>query len=107
MHVFQVHFTMRLTYETFARDDDDTIQGLDAESPENGGSPRGDIHTRSQWDEDCPWSEWYSAEEPFKGVFEQIICSFTLLLYFCSSFNLWRSNLAGLVAQVISVERWL
>ncbi|KAJ6671009.1 RAB3 GTPASE-ACTIVATING PROTEIN CATALYTIC SUBUNIT [Salix viminalis] len=32
---------------------------------DNHGS---ETHNRSQWDEDCPWSEWYSAEDPVKGL---------------------------------------
>lgn len=73
---------MRLTYETFAHDDDDDdiVQGLDTEPPEIGRSPGRDNHTRSHWDDDCPWNEWYSAEDPLKGVFEWLTCCFTFSL---------------------------
>ncbi|KAI4368913.1 hypothetical protein MLD38_017416 [Melastoma candidum] len=67
-HVFRVHFTMRLTYETFAHNDDDVVQGRDMESSEIGGNPGHDLHNRSHWDDDCPWSRWYSAEDPMKGI---------------------------------------
>ncbi|XP_048136041.1 rab3 GTPase-activating protein catalytic subunit isoform X6 [Rhodamnia argentea] len=67
-HFFQVHFTMKLTYKTISHDDDDATRGVDAEFVESGGSPKGDTHTRAQWDDDCPWSEWYSAEDPVRGI---------------------------------------
>lgn len=67
-HFFQVHFTMKLTYKTISHDDDDATHGADAEFVESGGSPKGDTHTRTQWDDDCPWSEWYSAEDPVRGI---------------------------------------
>lgn len=60
---------MKLTYKTISHDDDDATHGVDAEFVESGGSPKGDTHTRAQWDDDCPWSEWYSAEDPVRGAF--------------------------------------
>ncbi|KAJ9698753.1 hypothetical protein PVL29_007691 [Vitis rotundifolia] len=69
-HLFKVHFTMKLTYRTLPYDDDDNdvdIQGADADITESGGTPRGDTRNKAQWDDDCPWSEWYSAEDPIKG----------------------------------------
>ncbi|KAJ6835674.1 rab3 GTPase-activating protein catalytic subunit isoform X1 [Iris pallida] len=62
---FKVDFTMKLTYITPPNDTDDDIE---SEEPEK---PRGDIeglnHIKSQWDDDCPWAEWYSAEDPVNG----------------------------------------
>lgn len=67
VHVFQVHFTMKLTYQTLATDEEeDDMQGANSEFSESGESAR-DNHTKSMWDDDCPWSEWYSAENPVKG----------------------------------------
>ncbi|KAG7949399.1 hypothetical protein I3843_13G060500 [Carya illinoinensis] len=67
VHLFKVNFTMKLTYRTIPYDDDHDLQGTDAEITEPGGSPGSDTHNRVQWDDDCPWSEWYSAEDPIKG----------------------------------------
>ncbi|KAK9940853.1 hypothetical protein M0R45_017493 [Rubus argutus] len=66
MHIFKVHFTMKLTYRSLPHDDDD-VQGADADITEAGDDLGGDIPNRTQWDDDCPWSEWYSAEDPVKG----------------------------------------
>ncbi|KAF8397225.1 hypothetical protein HHK36_016135 [Tetracentron sinense] len=67
-HLFRVHFTMKLTYRTIPHDDDDNdIQGGDPEITGAGGNPEGDTHKRTHWDDDCPWTEWYSAEDPLKG----------------------------------------
>lgn len=68
VHLFKVHFTMKLTYRTLPNDDDeDYSQGNDADITHAEGSPRVDSRNRTQWDDDCPWSEWYSAEDPIKG----------------------------------------
>ncbi|KAK9279847.1 hypothetical protein L1049_013529 [Liquidambar formosana] len=69
MHHFKVHFTMKLTYRTlpYDDDDDDDVQRIDSEISESGGNPGGEMHNKTQWDDDCPWSEWYSAEDPVKG----------------------------------------
>lgn len=61
---------MKLTYRTLPFDDDDNdvdIQGADVNITESDGTPRGETRSKVQWDDDCPWSEWYSAEEPIKG----------------------------------------
>ncbi|XP_008235159.1 PREDICTED: rab3 GTPase-activating protein catalytic subunit isoform X2 [Prunus mume] len=65
MHLFKVHFTMKLTYRSLPHDDD--IQGDDPNVTESEIDLGGDTHNRTQWDDDCPWSEWYSAEDPIKG----------------------------------------
>jgi Rab3 GTPase-activating protein catalytic subunit len=59
MHLFKVNFTMKLTYKTLPYEDDEQI----TETTESGGEGR----KKTQWDDDCPWSEWYSAEDPVKG----------------------------------------
>lgn len=66
MHIFKVRFTMKLTYKTLPYDDDDT-RGEDVENTEPTDFPGGDSGNRTQWDDDCPWSEWYSAEDLVKG----------------------------------------
>ncbi|KAG5376267.1 hypothetical protein IGI04_040863 [Brassica rapa subsp. trilocularis] len=75
MHTFKVHFMMRLTYETFTSDEDDENNDIDefmgdkADTAEHHGSEsRNKVH----WDDDCPWSEWYSAEDPLRG-FELVV----------------------------------
>ncbi|XP_030505393.2 uncharacterized protein LOC115720380 [Cannabis sativa] len=68
VHLFKVHFTMKLTYRTLPNDEDDNdVQEKDVEDTQDGFSPRGDTRSRTQWDDNCPWSEWYSAEDPIKG----------------------------------------
>ncbi|KAK3009248.1 hypothetical protein RJ639_015120, partial [Escallonia herrerae] len=67
MHLFKVHFTMKLTYRTVPYDGDDEVQESDAEINTSSGSPGGNIRNKAQWDDDCPWSEWYSAEDPVIG----------------------------------------
>ncbi|GFZ19663.1 hypothetical protein Acr_28g0003680 [Actinidia rufa] len=66
-HLFKVHFGMKLTYKTLPYDDYDDVLGADIELSESGENPGGDIRNKTQWDCDCPWSEWYSAEDPVKG----------------------------------------
>ncbi|XP_057954278.1 uncharacterized protein LOC131148542 [Malania oleifera] len=70
MHLYKVYFTMKLTYRTLPHDDDDDgddLQGAHAEITGSSGNDGGDSHKKAQWDDDCPWSEWYSAEDPVKG----------------------------------------
>ncbi|XWS53373.1 hypothetical protein CRYUN_Cryun11dG0152000 [Craigia yunnanensis] len=68
MHLLKVHLIMKLTYRTIPNDDDDDdFQEADAENAESVASLGGDNHNRKHWDDDCPWSEWYSAEDPVKG----------------------------------------
>lgn len=101
-HLFKVHFTMKLTYRTLPYDDDDNdvdIQGADADITESGGTPSGDTRNKAQWDDDCPWSEWYSAEDPIKG---KLIYDFFTMLSFpvwcCyTSFGVW--NTLGMMSK--------
>ncbi|GAV66569.1 Rab3-GTPase_cat domain-containing protein [Cephalotus follicularis] len=66
MHIFKVHLMMKLTYRTLPYDDDNDIEA-DTENTESGGTSGSDTRNRTQWDDDCPWSEWYTAEDPVKG----------------------------------------
>lgn len=68
MHLYKVHFTMTSTYRTIHHDDDDDLQSLGTEKEEYGDNHGSETRSRSQWDDDCPWSEWYSAEDPVKGL---------------------------------------
>ncbi|KAG8380588.1 hypothetical protein BUALT_Bualt06G0031100 [Buddleja alternifolia] len=67
MHYFKVHFKMKLTYRTPAYDDEDEMQEADADITESDENSESQTHLKKQWDDDCPWSEWYSAEDPVKG----------------------------------------
>lgn len=58
---------MKLTYQTILHDDDNEVEGANAEAYNFDASSGGEMHRKAQWDEDCPWSEWYSAEDPVKG----------------------------------------
>lgn len=60
---------MKLTYRTIPYDDDNDDVGADADADatQAGKNPDADTHNRTQWDDDCPWSEWFSAEDPVKG----------------------------------------
>lgn len=86
MHVFKVRFTMKLTYKTLPYDDDDDTRGEDVENTESTDFPGGESGNRTQWDDDCPWSEWYSAEDLVKGdihififFFSGLDCKFSVL----------------------------
>lgn len=62
----KVNFSMKLTYRTPEHDYDheETLDSEATESiPEHGIASQ----PRKQWDDDCPWAEWYSAEDPVKG----------------------------------------
>ncbi|KAK8913541.1 hypothetical protein KSP39_PZI023709 [Platanthera zijinensis] len=62
---FSVCSTMRLTYRTPFADAD--TGGQDNINQETEGDTVGLNHIRTQWDDNCPWAEWYSAEDPIKG----------------------------------------
>ncbi|KAG2333340.1 hypothetical protein Bca52824_004520 [Brassica carinata] len=67
MHSFKVHCLMRLKYQTFTSDgesDMDEFMGDKADTAEHNGS---ESRNKVNWDDDCPWSEWYSAEDPLRG----------------------------------------
>lgn len=58
---------MRLTYRTLPYDDDDYIKSIDTGGTKSGENPNGEASNRTQWDDDCSWSEWYYAEDPVRG----------------------------------------
>ncbi|TYJ03000.1 hypothetical protein E1A91_A13G268600v1 [Gossypium mustelinum] len=75
-HLFKVYLMMKLTYRTLPNDDEnDGIQDADAENAESEKMPDGGNLNRKHWDDDCPWSEWYSAEDPVKGFDLVTTCS--------------------------------
>lgn len=66
----KIHCTMKLTYRTPPYndgDDNDDIEDLETEGKESGADADVPNLIKSQWDDDCPWAEWYSAEDPVKG----------------------------------------
>ncbi|TMW96499.1 hypothetical protein EJD97_007259 [Solanum chilense] len=67
MHLFQVNLKMKMTYRTLPYSEDDDIQESEGGFTESGESPKGNHQSRTQWDDNCPWSEWYSAEDPLRG----------------------------------------
>ncbi|KAK7387265.1 hypothetical protein VNO78_27923 [Psophocarpus tetragonolobus] len=68
VHNFKVRFAMKLTFRTLPYDDDNM---KDAKISKYGENLNGEMSNGRQWDDDCSWSEWYSAEDPVKG-FEMI-----------------------------------
>jgi len=66
VHNFKVRFAMKLTFRTLPYDDDNMKAAKISKSEEN---VTGEISDGMQWDDDCSWSEWYSAEDPVKGKF--------------------------------------
>ncbi|KAF9593371.1 hypothetical protein IFM89_022070 [Coptis chinensis] len=70
---FMVQFTMKLTYRTPPNDEEDDVNGGDSEINESGDNPENGTHFRAQWDDDCPWAEWYSSEDPIKGEFILVV----------------------------------
>ncbi|XP_073315050.1 uncharacterized protein [Primulina huaijiensis] len=67
MHNFEVQFKMKLTYRTPISDEEDEVQEFEAGGTESSESLKSDNHGKTQWDDDRPWSQWYSAENPVKG----------------------------------------
>ncbi|XP_047182090.1 rab3 GTPase-activating protein catalytic subunit-like isoform X3 [Vigna umbellata] len=63
---FKVQFAMRLTYKMLAHDDYN-MKAIDAQNTNSGENLTGKTFNETLWDNDCPWSEWYSAEDPVKG----------------------------------------
>lgn len=71
---------MRLTYRTLPYDDDDDyMHESEAENTESSVSAKQELHQRSQWDDDCPWSSWYLAEDPVKGRFIKFSLPFLMV----------------------------
>lgn len=69
MNYFKVSFGMKLTYRTppFDDDEEDVLENVEAEVKESEEVNDGYDRIKVQWDDDCPWAEWYSAEDPIKG----------------------------------------
>lgn len=67
VHLFQVNLKMKLTYRTLPYSEDDDLLVPEGGFTESGESPKSNRQSRTQWDDNCPWSEWYSAEDPLRG----------------------------------------
>ncbi|XP_078435560.1 rab3 GTPase-activating protein catalytic protein isoform X2 [Wolffia australiana] len=65
--LFNVKLMMKLTYMTPEFDADDDIDVIQEEEITSSGKSTGLTNAKSVWDDDCPWSSWYSAEDPIKG----------------------------------------
>ncbi|KAK7276040.1 hypothetical protein RIF29_17171 [Crotalaria pallida] len=64
--LFKVQFAMKLTYRTLPYDDNN-IEDVDAQNTKSGENLTAETSNGTLWDNDCSWSEWYSAEDPVKG----------------------------------------
>nr|KYP59673.1 Rab3 GTPase-activating protein catalytic subunit [Cajanus cajan] len=60
VHNFKVRFAMKLTFRTPPYDEDAKITKYEE-------NLTGEVSSGTQWDDDCSWSQWYSAEDPVKG----------------------------------------
>ncbi|KAL0452061.1 UNVERIFIED_CONTAM: hypothetical protein Slati_1184200 [Sesamum latifolium] len=67
MHHFEVHFKLKLTYRTPTYDDEDESQEPNIDDGGSSENIETETHGKTQWDDDCPWSKWYSAEDLVKG----------------------------------------
>ncbi|CAN6469767.1 unnamed protein product [Victoria cruziana] len=67
IHPAGVHFTMRLTYRTPPYDDDSEGTYVTVEDSESHDNSENVVRVKTLWDDDCPWDEWYSADDPIKG----------------------------------------
>ncbi|XP_042446825.1 rab3 GTPase-activating protein catalytic subunit-like [Zingiber officinale] len=97
---FKVQFAMKLTYRTPPYESDDEIASID---PEDNESTKDTVilnHTKTQWDEDCPWTEWYSAEDP--------VAAFELLVIWSNKMFEGSLEMAELEnASSFDAEKWL
>ncbi|URD93603.1 rab3 GTPase-activating protein catalytic subunit-like [Musa troglodytarum] len=64
---FKVQFAMKLTYRSPPYEPDDEIASVDPEVNESKGDIVSPNRIKTHWDDDCPWTEWYSAEDPIRG----------------------------------------
>lgn len=71
VHDFKVRFAMKLTFRTLPYDDD-YMKGFGEKITKSGENLTGEMSNGKQWDDDCSWSEWYSAEDPVKGNFVDV-----------------------------------
>ncbi|KAL6580892.1 hypothetical protein OROMI_006815 [Orobanche minor] len=67
MHHFRVHFKMKLTYRTPIYDEEDELQELNTDIAESSENLESEANGKTQWDDDFPWSKWYSVEDPVRG----------------------------------------
>ncbi|XP_051143274.1 uncharacterized protein LOC127259743 isoform X2 [Andrographis paniculata] len=65
MHHYKVHFKMKITYITPRLDDEHDLQESDIDVS-SGETFENYSNGKMLWDNDCPWSEWYTAEDPIK-----------------------------------------
>jgi len=78
---------MKLTYRTLPYDeDDDAMPATEDKNTESAAVVRADCHHRSRWDDDCPWSEWYSADDPVKGEMVSVAFAFLFCVTFAVSY---------------------
>ncbi|GFQ00349.1 rab3 GTPase-activating protein catalytic subunit [Phtheirospermum japonicum] len=63
---------MKLTYRTPIYDEEDELQELNDDMTESDENPESETNGKRHWDDDFPWSKWYSAEDPVKG-FELLV----------------------------------
>lgn len=71
VHNFKVRIAMKLTFRTLPYDEDYT-KDFNAKSTKSGENLTVETSNGTQWDDDCSWSEWYSAEDPVKGNFYDV-----------------------------------
>jgi Rab3 GTPase-activating protein catalytic subunit len=57
---------MKLTFRTLPFDED-YMKDFDAKFTKSGENLTDETSNGTQWDDDCSWSEWYTAEDPVKG----------------------------------------
>ncbi|CAI8596976.1 unnamed protein product [Vicia faba] len=65
VHNFKVRIAMKLTFRTLPFDED-YMKDFDAKMTKSRENLSGETSNGTQWDDDCSWSEWYSAEDPVK-----------------------------------------
>ncbi|CAM6128265.1 unnamed protein product [Calypogeia fissa] len=95
----KVEFTMRLTYRTpmFGYD----YQNGGGESPTAEAKPDydGESPNEPAWDEDLPWGEWHSVDDPIKG--------FELIAIFQSRFVSSREEMEEFEnASTFAADKW-
>lgn len=66
VHNFKVRIAMKLTFRTLPFDED-YMKDFDSKINKSEENLTGEASSGTQWDDDCSWSEWYSAEDPVKG----------------------------------------
>ncbi|CAJ1970667.1 unnamed protein product [Sphenostylis stenocarpa] len=64
--LYELFVSKFLTYKMLPYDDDN-ITAIDAQNTNSGESLICEAPNETLWDNACPWSEWYSAEDPVKG----------------------------------------